>query len=50
MAKYYNECDGTGFEKSPIIIEESVMGGTKKIVDNFMGYLETIFEDRKRND
>ena len=30
-------------------IEESVMGGTKKIVDNFMGYLDTIFKDRKES-
>ena len=43
------ECDGTGFEKSPIVIENSVMGGTKKIVDEFMGYLDTIFKDRKGN-
>ena len=36
-------------EESEVIIEISVMGGTKKIVDNFMGYLDTIFKDRKGN-
>ena len=33
-------------EESKISIDKSVMGGTKKIVDEFMGYLDTILSDR----
>lgn len=36
-------------EESKANIDKSVMGGTKKIVDEFMGYLETIFKDRKES-
>mgnify|MGYP003649512935 CR=1 FL=1 len=30
-------------------IKESVMGGTKKTVDNFFGYLDTILKDRNKS-